>query len=141
MEEKKEENSPTKWEKYAKGKKPSMKRRCSQNDYLDRGIYMITIAIEGRRPLLGKLVGDTDIKEGEKAPHIILYPMGEAVKACWQAIPQYHPQIEVIKLCVMPDHIHGILFVHERMEKHQGACHLGIQSWNGKGSKGVGNTA
>ena len=52
MEEKKEDNSPTKWEKYAKGKKPSMKRRCSQNDYLDRGIYMITIAIEGRRPLL-----------------------------------------------------------------------------------------
>jgi len=45
MEEKKE---PTKWEKYAKGKKPSMKRRCNLNDYCDRGIYMITIAIEGR---------------------------------------------------------------------------------------------
>ena len=135
MEEKKEENSPTKWEKYAKGKKPSMKRRCSQNDYLDRGIYMITIAIEGRRPLLGRLVGDPDIKEGENAPHIILSPLGEAVKACWQAIPQYHPQIEVIKLCVMPDHIHGVLFVHERMEKHLGHVIWGFKAGTAKAAR------
>lgn len=72
MEEKKE---PTKWEKYAKGKKPSMKRRCNLNDYCDRGIYMITIAIEGRRPLLGRLAGDTP----EEA-YVVLSAFGERVK-------------------------------------------------------------
>lgn len=105
----------TKWQKYAKGKKPTMKRRCAFNDYLDRGIYMITIATEGRRPLLGRLMGQT-----EKEARVELSAFGERVKACWMAIPHYYPQIEVIKLCIMPDHIHGIIFVHERMNRHLG---------------------
>jgi len=119
----KEKKEPTKWEKYAKGKKPSMKRRCNLNDYCDRGIYMITIAIEGRRPLLGRLVGDTP----EEA-YVVLSAFGERVRACWMAIPKYHPQIEVVKLCIMPDHIHGILFVHERIERHLGHVIWGFKA-------------
>lgn len=130
MEDKKE---PTKWEKYAKGKKPSMKRRCSLNDYCDRGIYMITMAIEGRRPLLGRLAGDTP----EEA-HVKLSAFGERVKACWMAIPQYYPQIEVVKLCVMPDHIHGILFVHERIERHLGHVIWGFKTGCRKAARELG---
>lgn len=47
-----------KWEKYAGEKKPSMKRRMEGHNYFDRGIYMITMAIEGRKPLLGSLTGN-----------------------------------------------------------------------------------
>ena len=130
MEGKKE---PTKWEKYAKGKKPSMKRRCSVNDYCDRGIYMITIAIEGRRPILGKLMGKTP----EEA-NVELSAFGERVKACWTAIPQYYPQIEVVKLCVMPDHIHGILFVHERIERHLGHVINGFKTGCRKAARELG---
>lgn len=108
-------HEPTKWEKYAKGKKPSMKRRCNLNDYLDRGIYMITMTIQDRHPLLGKLEG-----EDQASAHVVLSAFGERVKQCWESIPLYHKEIEVMKLCVMPDHIHGILFVHERMNKHLG---------------------
>ena len=136
--EKRNTNEPTKWEKYAKGKKPSMKRRCNLNDYLDRGIYMITIAIEGRKPILGKLAGNPDIKEGEDAPHVILSPMGEAVRDCWMAIPRFHPQIEMMRLCIMPDHIHGILFVHERMEKHLGHVINGFKIGTRKAARELG---
>ena len=130
MEEKKE---PTKWEKYAKGKKPSMKRRCNLNDYCDRGIYMITIAIEGRRPLLGRLAGDTP----EEA-YVVLSAFGERVKTYWMAIPQFYPQIEVVKLCMMPDHIHGILFVHERIERHLGHVINGFKTGCRKAAREMG---
>ena len=99
----------------------SMKRRCEYNDYTDRGIYMITIAIEGRKPLLGVLTGKAEATEGDDCPNVVLSPLGEKVKECWMNIPHYYPKVEVMKLCIMPDHIHGVLFVHERME-----CHLGI---------------
>ena len=130
MEEKKE---PTKWEKYAKGKKPSIKRRCNLNDYCDRGIYMITIAIEGRRPLLGRLAGDTP----EEA-YVVLSAFGERVKTYWMAIPQFYPQIEVVKLCMMPDHIHGILFVHERIERHLGHVINGFKTGCRKAAREMG---
>lgn len=99
---------------------------------------MITIAIEGRKPILGKLVGNPDIKEGEDAPHVILSPMGEAVRDCWMAIPRFHPQIEMMKLCIMPDHIHGILFVHERMEKHLGHVINGFKIGTRKAARELG---
>lgn len=46
--EKKESNH----KKWAGDKKPSMKRRSEEKDYLDRGIYLITIATEGRLLML-----------------------------------------------------------------------------------------
>jgi hypothetical protein len=104
-----------------------MKRRSEQNDYTERGIYLITIAIEGRKPLLGILAGRADVKEGPDSPHVVLTPWGERVKKCWMAIPEYHHEIECMKLCIMPDHIHGILFVHEKMN-----CHLGQVIWGFK---------
>ena len=54
-----------------------MKRRSEQNDYTERGIYLITIAIEGRKPLLGTLAGKVDVQEGPEKPHVLLSPWGE----------------------------------------------------------------
>ena len=50
-----EKEPPKKWEIWAGKKKPSMKRRCQTNDYTRRGMYMITMATEGRKPILGTL--------------------------------------------------------------------------------------
>ena len=115
-----DQTEPTKWERYAKGKCPSMKRRSDFNDYTDRGIYMITMAIEGRRPLLGRVEGNPDVNEGSDKPHVVLTELGRRVRECWMMIPRFYPQIEVMRLCLMPDHLHGMLFVHERMERHLG---------------------
>ena len=122
---------------WAQGKKPSMKRRLEDNDYTERGLYMVTLAIEGRRPLLGTLAGDADATEGDQAPHVVLTPLGEAVKDCWLAIPQYYPQIEPMKLCIMPDHIHGILFVHEKIERHLGHVINGFKAGTRKAARAL----
>jgi hypothetical protein len=38
-------------------KKPTMKRRMDEHDYTERCIYMITLAVEGREPVLGTQPG------------------------------------------------------------------------------------
>lgn len=50
--------------RFAGEKKPSMKRRSEINNYYGRHIYMLTLTVEGRRPLLGKLEGDEKNSEG-----------------------------------------------------------------------------
>ena len=104
---------------FAGEKKPSMKRRDDYNDYADRRVYMITMEVEGRRPLFGRVEGDGLAPEGSsEGARMVLSPLGQAVEAEWRGIPRYYPQIEVLAVQMMPDHLHGILFVHERLPRH-----------------------
>ena len=110
-------------------KKPSMKRRDDYNDYRGRRMYMVTIEVEGRRPLFGTLRGDADAAPGTaEAPHIELSPLGQAVSQEWMGIARYYPQIEVMGLQMMPDHLHGILFVHEELPVHLGQVITGFKT-------------
>ena len=124
--------------KWAGDKKPSMKRRCEQQDYTERGLYLVTLVIEGRKPLLGELKGNPDIKEGDDKPHVVLSPFGERVRECWLAIQEHHRQIETMKLCIMPDHIHGILFVHEKIDRHLGHVINGFKIGTRKAARELG---
>lgn len=122
------------WEEFEKHKafagekKSSMLRRRVGHDYQSRRIYLITMTVEGRHPLLGQLAGNADAPNGTpEAPHIELSTLGKQVSACWQAIPQYYPAIKVLATQVMPDHLHGILFVQEQMEQHIGQAIKGFK--------------
>lgn len=107
-----------KQQQFAGEKKPSMKRRFVGHDYTDRQIYMVTMVIEGRRPLLGFVVGHSDAPaDSEEAPRVELTALGQRISDEWWGIPNYYPQIEIKALQIMPDHLHGILFVKEKMEK------------------------
>ena len=124
--------------KWAGDKKPSMKRRCEQQDYTERGLYLVTLVIEGRKPLLGELKGKPDVKDGDDKPHVVLSPFGERVRECWLAIQEHHRQIETMKLCIMPDHIHGILFVHEKIDRHLGHVINGFKIGTRKAARELG---
>lgn len=119
-------------------KKASMKRRCDEHDYTKRGIYMITMTIEGRLPLLGTLKGDPMVTKGDNYPHVDLSPLGERVRACWQDIPNHYSEVNVIKLCIMPDHIHGVLFVKEDMPRHLGTIINGFNTGTRKAARDLG---
>ena len=113
---------------FAGEKKPSMQRRCVDNDYTARRMYMITMVTEGRKALFGKVVGRSEAVElSTEAPHIELSPLGEAVARIWQTIGCYHPEVKVVALQMMPDHLHAILFVREKMEKPLGKVILGVK--------------
>ena len=67
--------------------KPSMKRRMAAIDYSEPGIYMITIATEGRKPLFGKVVADTQsVARMEKSQ------LGEWVNKEVEQIPRHYPR-------------------------------------------------
>ena len=105
--------------KYASEKKPSMKRRDDNHDYTERRMYMITMEVVQRQPLFGTLVGNPfAANNNSEAPRIELSPLGKAVQDEWLGIPRYYPQIEVIAIQMMPDHMHGILFVRQRIPVH-----------------------
>lgn len=110
------------WERYKSKKqwagdlKPSMKRRRVGHDYQSRCIYMVTLVVKERRPLLGTLTGD-----GETIPAIVgPSPLGRAVIQNLVNIPSFYPQIEIWTFQLMPDHLHAIFFVKERIPVHLG---------------------
>ena len=100
--------------RHAGAKVPSMKRRSDFNDYSGRNIYFLTLVVKGRRPLLGEVKGNS------KAPIFVPSELGLAVQASWKRIPEFHPEIKLIAMQLMPDHLHGILQVTQKMN-----CHLG----------------
>ena len=101
---------------------PSMKRRAACHDYRARRMYMITLCVEGRRPLLGQLTG------GVEAAHVELTALGEAVAQVWESIPNHHPGVEVLALQLMPDHLHFILFVTKQVPYHLGKVVNGFKT-------------
>ena len=90
---------------------------------------MITIEVEGRRPLFGRLKGNPLAQDGSgDEPDIELTALGKAVRDEWLGIPRYFPQIEVMAVQMMPDHLHGILFVKERLPVHLGQVISGFKA-------------
>ena len=81
---------------------------------------MLTLVVEGRQPLLGRLratVFDSSAVEVE------LSPLGLAIKEEEiEKINHFYPMVEVWKVCIMPDHIHMILRVKEDLAR---GVHLG----------------
>lgn len=114
---------------FAGEKKPSMLRRRVGHDYEQRCVYLITMTVEGRRPLLGRLVGDAEAECGSPdAPHIELSPLGQQVRDMWEAISEYYPEVRVLATMVMPDHLHGILFVERPMPQPLGMVIKGFKA-------------
>lgn len=107
---------------YAGDKKPSMLRRADWHDYRDRSMYMITLTTNHRsEKLLGEVTGDANAPKGSLAyPHLEPTVLGKAVFRLWYAIEHYHPEVTVVALQLMPDHLHGILFVREATREHLG---------------------
>ena len=119
----------TKKKKFAGEKKISMKRRDDHHDYTERRMYMITIEVEGRRPVFGHLTGDPFAATGsDNEARLVLSELCEAVQHEWMAIHGYYPQIEVMGVQMMPDHMHGILFVKAPLPVHLGQVISGFKA-------------
>ena len=104
--------------------KPSMKRRKVGHDYSGVAIYMVTLCVEGRRPVLGILNGPDD---NHRLPWVYPSQIGLAVKRAWRELPQYHPQVKLLGFQLMPDHVHGIIHVTEPLPQHLGRLIQGFK--------------
>ena len=103
-----------------KGLKPhdiqhNQHRRAEWQDYGGKGLYMVTLCIEGRQTLFGHLEGNIKAKRGAADfPHIVLSALGRIIRD--EELPKIHyfyPQIEMWQVAIMPDHLHLLLYVAE----------------------------
>ena len=78
------------------------------------GLYHITLTIPSREPLLGTLAIPNNDPTMAKVYRTAL---GNALVNCLLGIPYYHPEVQVLHFCLMPDHLHAVLYVRQRMEK------------------------
>ncbi len=79
-------------------------------DYCKPWFYMITLVVKRRRPILG------EIADGRLVPS----PLGAAVARAWKDLGRVFPQVEPCQFAVMPEHFHGIIWVHERLSSPLG---------------------
>ena len=108
---------------------PSYKRRLNDWDYSQPRIYMLTLAIEGRCPLLGTLVGDASLPTtASNGPRLLPSELGAAVLQEVDGIPHYYPQITIIARQLMPDHLHILLYVTRPLPVHLGQVVAGFKA-------------
>jgi len=108
---------------------PSYKRRLNDWDYTQPRIYMLTLATEGREPLLGTLTGDVSLPTGAAdGPRLVSSALGAAVLQEVDGIPRYYPQIKIIARQLMPDHLHVLLYVTRPLPVHLGQVVNGFKT-------------
>ena len=107
----------------------NMKRRKPWHDYHHKGTYMLTLVVEGRRPLLGNLVTAAAATPAATAAglsaHVELTELGKDIRdEVVRMTTQLYPMVEVWKLCIMPDHIHMIVRIKEDLPQGKHLGHI-----------------
>jgi len=75
--------------------------RVDGYDYARAGAYYVTLCTEDRRPFFGTMVGG----------RMMLNDAGRMVQAVWDELPAHYPGVGIDLFVVMPDHIHGIVYL------------------------------
>lgn len=68
-------------------------------NYARRGSYFVTVCTRGKVCLFG------EVRDGR----VRLNRAGRVAEACWLAIPEHFPHVELDAYVVMPNHVHGII--------------------------------
>ena len=75
--------------------------RLKGYDYSSPGAYFVTICSHNRQSTLGFI----------KNEEVFLSEWGRIVLEIWEEIPHHHSQIALDEFVIMPNHVHGILWV------------------------------
>ena len=78
--------------------------RLQGYDYASAGGYFVTIVAWQRECLFGKI---------ENA-EMVLNEYGNIADECWRAIPEHFPNVELGAFVIMPNHVHGIIYIVDR---------------------------
>ena len=75
--------------------------RCPGWDYRRPGPYFVTISVRGGIPCLRE----------DGNPFLPLSEEGVWVEESWRQLPERHPRVGLDAMVIMPDHVHGILWL------------------------------
>ena len=100
------------------------------------GLYHVTLTVTDRQPLLGTLA--TPDNDPLKA-RVNRTALGNALVDCLLSIPTHHPEVQVLHFCLMPDHLHAVLYVRRTMPTGIGTLVRGF--WQAAKKLGRAHTA
>lgn len=86
--------------------------RLRNYDYRRCGVYFVTICAYQKRKLFGTVVEGT----------VSLSSVGEVVSDEWRRIAQARANVEIDHYVVMPNHLHGLLIISERINASSDQC-------------------
>ena len=72
-------------------------------DYSREGVYFVTVCVQMGNHMFG------DVVEGK----VRLNAAGQAATKCWLEIPTHFPRVRRDAFIVMPNHLHGIVAIHD----------------------------
>lgn len=78
------------------------------------GLYHVTLTVTDRQPVLGRLI--TPDSNPARA-RVVRTALGDALIDRLMSIPSHHPEVQVLHFCLMPDHLHAVLYVRRTMPK------------------------
>jgi putative transposase len=84
--------------------------RLKDFDYASDGAYFVTICIDDSENYFGEIQNTIDTKSNDSC-FLRLTEIGEIAKQCWQEIPAHFSDTELDEFVVMPNHIHGIIWI------------------------------
>jgi len=133
----------------------SMLRRLDGWDYRQRAIYQITVTLEDRASgSLGRLevkgpagwvsVGEVKglgLKPEEIEARVVASELGEAALAALAEMPRRYPQVEILAVRLMPDHVHFVAFVKASLDRPFGALVRGFKAGAAKRWKELGGNS
>ena len=106
-----------------------MTRRAAAHDYTQPGIYHITLHVaDGLGHPFGQVVGNLNAPDGSAdAPHVALTPLGKMVEhELLTAITAHYPMVTIQEHIVMPEHIHCLMVVQDKiLSSHGKTTHVG----------------
>lgn len=96
-------------------------RRAWWHDYRSKGIYFITINKRQGSPDFGVLDGNWHIPVGiPGSPFIRLSVEGKEISSALTRISEIFPYSRLLQYAIMPDHVHILIQIHERLPMELG---------------------
>lgn len=95
--------------------------RLKEYDYSQNGMYFITICTKNRKNILCKISSEKEAKDivGNDAL-VVPSEIGKFIINCWNNISKINTNILTYDFVLMPNHIHGIIFITEQ----DGVCEI-----------------
>ncbi len=98
-------------------------------DYSAAGGYYVTVVAFRRECLFGEVVAGV----------MRLNALGSIVMECWDEIPSHFPNAGIDAFVIMPDHVHGIVFIYDDNSPSVEATHASpLQKRNGPAPRSLG---
>ncbi|CAN5400636.1 transposase [soil metagenome] len=100
--------------------------RLKNWDYSTEAFYIVTICSDLKKHFFGNISKNGDSEKAVLIKSII----GEISEKYWYEIPNYYSYAVLVEFVIMPNHLHGIIFLDKKGERSNSTNKFGPQKEN-----------